>query len=175
VNIVTLCTGNVARSVMLGYMLTTIAEVSGSEWHIRSAGTHVTEGSAMSARTREALMKIEDLGDHRYGAHRSHQLDDVDAAWADVILCAEADNVRFVRANYAPLAHKAVQLAQFVRFAPLDGDFVDQLRIATEREPSSEFNIDDPAGADQSTYDAVARELWDLAQSFALIVGDDVV
>jgi protein-tyrosine-phosphatase len=30
-NIVTLCTGNVARSVMLGYMLTTLAEASGVE------------------------------------------------------------------------------------------------------------------------------------------------
>ena len=28
-NIVTLCTGNVARSVMLGYMLTTLAESNG--------------------------------------------------------------------------------------------------------------------------------------------------
>src|ERR1039458_8278867 len=96
-NIVTLCTGNVARSVMLGYMLTTIAHSSGEAWHVRTAGTHVTEGSAMSARTRDALVKIEELGDHRYGAHRSHQLSEADAEWADVIICAELDNVNLDR------------------------------------------------------------------------------
>ena len=74
---------------MLGYMLSTIAEATGEEWNIRTAGTHVTEGSAMSSRTRDALMKIEELGEHRYGAHRSHQLDDADTEWAQVILAAE--------------------------------------------------------------------------------------
>ena len=55
--IVTLCTGNVARSVMLGYMLSTLADDSGVEWQIRTAGTHVTEGSAMSVRTRDGIHK----------------------------------------------------------------------------------------------------------------------
>jgi protein-tyrosine-phosphatase len=170
-NIVTLCTGNVARSVMLGYMLTTLAEATLEPWEIRSAGTHVTEGSAMSARTREALSRIEELGDHQYGAHRSHQLDHDDVEWADVILAAEADNVRYVRRSFAASADKAVQLSLFVRFAPLDGDFDAQLRAATSHEPSSEFDVEDPAGGDQTTYDACARQLWDLAQAFALLVG----
>jgi protein-tyrosine-phosphatase len=174
-NIVTLCTGNVARSVMLGYILTTIAESTGTEWYIRTAGTHVTEGSAMSARTRDALLKIEELGDHRYGAHRSHQLDQADTEWADVILGAEADNVKFVRANFATNADKAVQLAQFVRFAPLDGNFDAQLRAASSHEPSPDFDVEDPAGADQLTYDACARQLWNLAQAFALLVGAERV
>jgi protein-tyrosine-phosphatase len=174
-NIVTLCTGNVARSVMLGYMLTTLAESSGEQWHVRTAGTHVTEGSAMSARTRDALVKIEGLGDHRYGAHRSHQLSESDAEWADVIICAEADNVNYVRANLAPHAYKAVQLALFVRFAAFDDDFDAQLRTATAHESSTEFNVTDPAGGDQSTYDACARQLWELAQAFALIVGAERV
>ena len=174
-NIVTLCTGNVARSVMLGYMLTTLAESTGAEWYIRTAGTHVTEGSAMSGRTRDALMRIEELGDHRYGAHRSHQLNQADTEWADVILAAEADNVKFVRANFATNADKVVQFSQFVRFAPLDGDFEAQLRAASSHEPSSEFDVKDPAGADQPTYDACARQLWDLAQAFALLVGAERV
>jgi protein-tyrosine-phosphatase len=174
-NIITLCTGNVARSVMLGYMLTTIAESTRAEWHVRTAGTHVTEGSGMSARTRDALLTIEELGDHRYGAHRSHQLNQADTEWADVILAAEADNVKFVRANFATNADKAVQLAQFVRFAPLDGDVDAQLRAASAHEPSPDFDVKDPAGADQLTYDACARQLWDLAQAFALLVGAERV
>lgn len=174
-NIVTLCTGNVARSVMLGYMLTTIAESTGDEWHIRTAGTHAIEGAGMSARTRDALLKVDELGDHRYGAHRSHQLVESDVEWAEIILAAEVDNVNYVRANFASDAHKAVQLAQFVRFAPLDGDIATQLRAALAREPSLEFNVADPAGGDQTTYDECARQLWELAQAFALIVRNDRV
>lgn len=170
--IVTLCTGNVARSVMLGYMLTTISDVTGEEWHIRSAGTHVTEGSAMSSRTRDALFAIEELGEHQYGAHRSHQLLHSDLVWADVILAAEAGNVTFVRANFSANADGSVQLAQFIRFAPLGQDLQSQLRAVNEHEPSPDFNVADPAGGDQATYDACARQLWDLAQAFALIVGE---
>jgi protein-tyrosine phosphatase len=173
-NIVTLCTGNVARSVMLGYMLTTIAEATDEEWHVRTAGTHVTEGSAMSSRTRDALLKIDELGDHRYGAHRSHQLNETDVEWAQVILAAEASNVDFVRANFPANADKAAQLAQFVRFAPLDGELDAQLRATRSHEPSPEFDVADPAGGDQAAYDACARQLWDLAQAFALIVSERV-
>jgi protein-tyrosine-phosphatase len=154
---------------MLGYMLTTIAEVSGEEWAIRTAGTYVTEGSAMSGRTRDALMNIEELGSHRYGAHRSHQLSDADCAWADVILAAEADNVHFVRTNFASCADKAVQLALFDRFAT-GRSLHEQLREAVAHTPSAQFDVSDPAGGDQATYDACARQLWNLAQAFALIV-----
>ena len=173
-NIVTLCTGNVARSVMLGYMLTTLAAANDRAWHVRTAGTHVVEGSAMSGRTRHALIKIEELGEHRYGAHRSHQLDEDDVEWANVILCAEVDNVNFVRVHFGRGGEKAVQLAQFVRFAPLDGDLDAQLRATRSHGPSTQFNVDDPAGGDQAIYDACARQLWDLAQAFALIVGEGV-
>ena len=169
-NIVTLCTGNVARSVMLGYMLTTIADATGEDWTIRTAGTHATEGSGMSARTRDALLKIDELAGHRYGAHRSHQLTDADATWADVILCAELDNVNYVRAHHAASAERAVQLAEFVRFASLDGDFDAQLRASRSHEPSDEYNVTDPAGGDQADYDECARHLWELAQAFSLIV-----
>jgi protein-tyrosine-phosphatase len=171
-NIVTLCTGNVARSVMLGYMLTTLADVTDQEWRVRTAGTHVTEGSAMSGRTRDALMKLEGIGDHRYGAHRSHQLSTSDCEWADVILAAEVDNVNFVRKNFPPHTERAVQLASFVRFAPLDGDIDEKLRVVTQHEPSAELNVTDPAGGDQATYDACALQLWNLAEEFALIVKD---
>jgi protein-tyrosine-phosphatase len=172
-NVVTLCTGNVARSVMLGYMLTTIAEASGQDWKVRTAGTHVTEGSAMSGRTRDALLGIGELGEHHYGAHRSHQLDATDAAWADVILATEAGHVDFVRQNFAAHAAKAVQLHQFVRYAPLDAAFEDQLAQVSSMEPAPRFDVADPAGGDQVTYDACAHELWELAQAFALLVTID--
>jgi protein-tyrosine-phosphatase len=173
VKIVTLCTGNVSRSVMLGYMLTTISEANGINWQVRTAGTHALEGSSMSSRTRDALLGVEDLGVHHFAGHRSHQLDESDVRWADVVLASEADHVNYVRRHYADLSSKAVQLAQFVRYAPLDAGFEVQLAEVAAMTPSREFDIEDPAGGDRSVYDACALQLWELSQAFATIVGGD--
>lgn len=172
-NIVTLCTGNVARSVMLGYMLTTLAEANGEEWQVRTAGTHVVEGSAMSGRTRDALLAIDELVGHHFNAHRSHQLESVDADWADVVLASEASHVNFVRAHFPATAHKAVSLHQFVREAPLEGPFEVRVAAVAGLVPSPVFDVADPAGGDQAVYDACARQLWELAQVFALLVDGD--
>jgi protein-tyrosine-phosphatase len=172
-NIVTLCTGNVARSVMLGYMLSAIAEESGEQWSVRTAGTLVAEGSAMSSRTRAALLGIDGLGERRYGAHRSHQINEDDVEWADVILASEADHVRYVRAQFDDANSKTVQLVQFVRRAPIDVSFADQLAAVSDLDPSPAFDVVDPAGGDQAVYDACASQLWDLAKAFALLVGED--
>ncbi|MGA7835009.1 MAG: hypothetical protein WCA31_07330 [Acidimicrobiales bacterium] len=172
--IVTLCTGNVARSVMLGYMLTTLAEANGQQWSIRTTGTHVIEGSAMSARTRDALMKLEDLGVHHFSGHRSRQLNDEDVAWGDVILASEAANVHFVRAHHPDGAPKAVILQQFVREAPLDLPLEEQVRYVASLEPLAYFDVEDPAGKDQAAYDACAANLWEMAQVFATLVTEEL-
>ncbi len=155
---------------MLGYMLTSIADVLGERWSIRSAGTLVVEGSAMSVRTRNALLAIDELGAHRYGAHRSHQIDASDVEWADVILASEAEHVRFVRANFRDASSKAVQVLQFVRRAPLDVAFTDQLAAVSSLDLSSSNDVVDPAGGDQDAYDECAWQLWHLAKAFALLV-----
>jgi protein-tyrosine-phosphatase len=168
--ILTLCTGNAARSVMLGYMLTTVAEANGADWSIHTAGTHVAEGSAMSSRTRDALLRIPELGDHSYGAHRGHQLTPDDLDWADVILASEALHVLFVRLHHPEAATKTVLLGQFLRNAPLDESFVDQVSSVSSEVPDSAFDVPDPAGYDQVAYDECARKLWDMAQVFAVLV-----
>jgi protein-tyrosine-phosphatase len=168
--LVTLCTGNVARSVMLGFMFESIAEASGLDWRVRTAGTHVIEGSAMSSRTRDALLTLDDLGDHHYSAHRSHQLTSDDVAWADAIITSEANHVNFVRANFPEATMKTAMLHQFVREAPLDLDFREQLRVVASQKPLPAFDVEDPARGDQATYDKCAATLWDLAQVFSTIV-----
>jgi protein-tyrosine phosphatase len=169
--IVTLCTGNVARSVMLAYMLTTLSEANGSGWQIRSAGTHVVEGSAMSSRTRDALLRIDELAHHHFNAHRSHQLTSGDLEWADVVLASEASHVRFVRDTYLD-SNKAVQLHQFLRYAPLDEPFDTQLFEVASMEPDPQLDVADPAGGDDAAYRACAQELWDMAQAFVVVLGD---
>ena len=60
-NLLALCTGNAARSVMFGYMLDTLGEANRCEWSIHTAGTLVSEGRAMSGRTRDALREFPNL------------------------------------------------------------------------------------------------------------------
>ena len=158
---------------MLGYMLTTLAKTNGYDWQIRTAGTHVVEGSAMSARTRDALLALDDVGEHHYGAHRSHQLSDDDVAWADVILASEANHVIFVRTNFPDGTPKTVSLHQFLRDAPLDVPLEQQLHFVASLPPSETSDVQDPAGGDQAAYHAVASQLWEMAQVFTAIVGDD--
>jgi protein-tyrosine-phosphatase len=155
---------------MLGYMLTTIAEANGADWSIRSAGTHVAEGSAMSSRTRDALRRIPELGEHAYGAHRGHQLTRDDIEWADAILASEAIHVVFVRRHYPDAEAKTASFAQFIRDAPLDQSFGGRLSYVASLDPESSFDIEDPAGKDQSAYDRCAARLWDMAQGFAALV-----
>ncbi|HEV3187629.1 MAG TPA: hypothetical protein VGZ04_06230 [Acidimicrobiales bacterium] len=172
-NLVTLCTGNVARSVMLGYMFESLAEAGGFDWSVRTAGTLVIEGNAMSSRTRDALLALSDMGEHHYSGHRSHQLSTNDVMWADAILTSEANQVDFVRSNFPAAGSKTVQLHQFVREAPLDVPFDEQLAFVASREPLTMFDVEDPAGGGQATYNACATKLWELAQAFSTIVSGE--
>jgi protein-tyrosine-phosphatase len=155
---------------MLGYMLATLAEASEADWSIRTAGTLVAEGSGMSSRTREALRRIPELGDLNYGAHRGHQLVHDDIEWSDVILASEALHVLFVQSQYPEAASKTVLFCQFIRDAPLDESFAEQVAYVSSRIPNSAFDVADPAGQDQAAYDCCATTLWDMAQVFSTLV-----
>ncbi len=155
---------------MLGTMLTILSDANGYGWSVRTAGTHVVEGLAVSARTRNALHSLDDLGEPHVGAHRSHQLNGDDVTWADAILTSEASQVTFVRAHLPSGAARTVSLAQLLREAPLDLAFADQLRYVASLEPMTFFDVADPAGGDQADYDACAAILWEMAQAFATMV-----
>ena len=168
--VVTLCTGNVARSVMLAAMLDALAPAYGLAVDVRSAGTHVAEGSSVSARTRDALNHLDELGPVSLNGHRSHQLELADLEWADVVLALEADHVRYVVRHFAAFALSCCSLAQFVREAPLDAPLSTQVAVVAALEPDTAFDVVDPAGGDQDTYDRCAEHLWALTQAFCTVV-----
>ncbi len=155
---------------MFGYMLDTLSEANGYEWSIRTAGTLVSEGHAMSGRTRDALLRIPELGHHRVNSHRSHQLSGDDVEWSDVILAMEASHVMFVRSHFPGAGAKTVVLGQFLREAPLDAALLDQVGFVASLDPDPAFDVEDPAGGDQELYDACARQLWEMAQIFSTLV-----
>jgi len=173
VRLLALCTGNVSRSVWLGAMLTGLAEQQGLEWQIRTAGTHAIEGAAISGRTRDALARIEEFVDVPITRHRSHQITEDDARWADVIICFEVDHVNFVRREFPTASSRAALLRQLVREAPLDGHPVERVVAVAHCDPDRACETADPAGGDQPVYDVTAQEVWELAQALVTVLSED--
>jgi len=170
VKIVTLGTANVARSVMLAYMLATLGDAEGRDWRVRSAGTTAVENLALSKAAWSALERVGELGEQRYGAHRSHQINGADLAEADVVLAMEASHVRFLQSWDERLGARSVHFAQFVRSAPLDESLAVQIDVVRALGLDDTLDVLDPANGDQANYERCAGELWELAQAFAVVV-----
>jgi protein-tyrosine-phosphatase len=154
--ILTLCTGNAARSVMAGAML----ESSGTA--IVTAGTHVVEGQPMSRRTRDALASVEIRAD----GHRSHQLTDEDVALADLIVALAGEHVSYIRRRHPEAAPKTATLRRLVRDLP-DGPRPLVERVAdmglAEVELGEWEDVEDPAGGEDEVYVACAQTLAGLS------------
>ena len=149
------CTGNVARSPLLAAMV----EARDPGWSVRSAGTHASDGQAVSVRTLAAWATVTGLPDRALRSHRSRGLDAELVAWPDLIVAVEADQVRALRRAYPAAAPRAVSLAQLLA-AP--GDLAAITRDLAALEPDAAFDVEDPAGGDAVAYEAAARRLWDL-------------
>ena len=155
---------------MLAYMLATLADAEGRDWRLRSAGTHAIEDLSMSPGTLAALEGLGELGQHHYGAHRTHQLSAHDLDWADVVLAMESAQVRHLASVNERLVSHAVAFSQFVRHAPIDEPLSAQIAAVRTLGLDDAFDVADPAIGDRASYEGCANELWELAQAFAVVV-----
>src|SRR5207253_6698827 len=91
-----LCTGNAARSVFAGAVLSSLRP----DLRVVTAGTLCIPGQPMSARTRAALL---DLG-LTVNGHRSRQLSGADLADVDLVVATAGEHVAYVRREHPEAA-----------------------------------------------------------------------
>ena len=138
-NILFVCTGNTCRSPMAEGITRALAEKSGKDVTILSAGLFAAHGALPTEFAVDAVKDIVDISGHR---SRPLSMDFVNAA--DLIIGMTAD-------------HKSVLLRQF----PFEAD---KIKTLSEWGGGSD-DISDPFGQGKDVYDACAKDIATLVQA----------
>lgn len=160
--VVFICTGNAARSVMAGAAL----RAHLPHWEVSTSGTLVVEGQPMSERTRAAL-EAEGLA---APLHRSRQARQDDLESAALVVALAPEHVQWVRRNHPTIAARTGTLRRLA--SELDRDDaplaervarlgLDQVELQHWEE------IVDPGGGNTEQFKACAREVSSLVTKLA--------
>lgn len=169
-----LCTGNAARSVMAGFMFDALgAGRPDDPLHVVTAGTHTIDGQPMGLRTRTALSRLPELAGADFRRHRSRQVHGVDFEHAELVVVMEADHVRFVRRQFPDAAAKTATIRHLCEHLapapPVLGQRVAALGLGTVELNDSE-DVLDPAGHEADVYAACVDEVWGLCQRLVTLL-----
>lgn len=165
-NVVFLCTGNAARSVMA----TVVARHAAPHLGIRGAGTFSIPGLPMSQRTREALAGMGLADPH----HRSHQLEQADVEWADLIAVFEPQHVEYVRRTHPEAGSRTLTLPRLVRdLGPGSDPVIERIAALGAADLAIEpwEEVLDPAAGDQATFERCLSEIAGLVNELLPCLG----
>jgi protein-tyrosine phosphatase len=169
-----LCTGNAARSVMAGFMFDVLGEQApGSSLHVVTAGTHTIDGQPMGMRTRTALARLPEMAGADFRRHRSRQVHGVDLVHAELVVVMEADHVRFVRRQFPDAAAKTATIRHLCRhLAPSPPALGERVRMLGLEgvELDDADDVLDPAGHEADVYAACVDELWGLCRTLRALL-----
>ncbi|MBM3828015.1 MAG: hypothetical protein FJW09_05175 [Actinobacteria bacterium] len=154
-SILVICTGNAARSVMVG----AIVNDRRPDLDVVTAGTLTMDGQPISWRTREALRRI----DLNAPNHLSKQMQQHHGDEAQLIIALAPEHVEWVRRNLPHVAHKTVTLKRLVRHLSHDRHTPLPERVAALRAHEVELEpweeVVDPGGGEVEVFIDCAIEV----------------
>ena len=164
VDVLFLCTGNAARSVMAGVSL----GARRPDLVVETAGTLVVDGQPMSIRTRAA---IEGVG-HPLPRHASRQAHPPDLERALLVVALAPEHVEWVRRTHPDAAGHTATLIRLVHDLP---DVPPGTSIREQLAPMDLAGVElgdweevvDPGGMEAEAFAACAREIDVLVEQLA--------
>jgi protein-tyrosine-phosphatase len=162
-----LCTGNAARSVMAGVALSQLRP----DLSVKTAGTLSVDGMPISWRTRAAL---DDVG-LPWPKHASRQASYLDLQQSGLVVALAPEHVEWVRREHPAVAHRTSTL---IRLTKELGPSVSGLRDAGLAARLEALRLDevslepweevvDPGGGEVDAFIACAREIVILVDRLA--------
>ena len=156
IDVLFLCTGNAARSVMAGVSLSTRRP----DLAVATAGTLVVDGQPMSIRTRAA---IEGVG-HELPRHASRQAHRDDLERAGLVVALAPEHVEWVRRTHPSAAGHTATLVRLVEGLPEpDGHATVRSQVCSMHLAGVELGdweeVVDPGGGEADVFATCAREI----------------